>query len=226
VWDAVKMENLVINSLHTMDHVDIHISCFANYHQNAIVAVKESEHLNWQSRLRIAMGVVYCLDYLHLQSPPVNLRNINSSCIYLTDDNAAKVSNISFYNDKKEGEDELDASDEYGTVYKYALLLLETISGRRPYSDDDGLLVLWAQRYLTGAHPVMGMVDPTLNSVPEEQVKALSELIHSCISEDSRLRPTIVEVTKRMQDITGITQDQAIPRRSALWWAELEIIAM
>jgi hypothetical protein len=70
------------------------------------------------------------------------------------------------------------------------------------------------------------MVDPTLNSVPEDQVRALSELIRSCISEDSRLRPTIVEVTKRMQDITGITQDQAIPRRSALWWAELEIIAM
>jgi hypothetical protein len=27
-----------------------------------------------------------------------------------------------------------------------------------------------------------------------------------------------------MQEITGITQDQAIPRKSALWWAELEII--
>ncbi|KAK3135310.1 hypothetical protein QOZ80_5BG0417380 [Eleusine coracana subsp. coracana] len=186
--------------------------------------VKEAEHLNWQARLRIAMGVIYCLDYLHLQSPPVNLRDINSSCIYLTEDNAAKVSDMSFCSGKKEGDDELDASDECSTVYKFALLLLETISGRRPYSEDDGLLALWAHRYLTGVHPVMGMVDPTLNSVPEEQVRALSELIRSCISEDPRLRPTIAEVNKRMQDITGITQDQAVPRNSDLWWAELEII--
>jgi hypothetical protein len=34
----------------------------------------------------------------------------------------------------------------------------------------------------------------------------------------------MAELTKRMQEITGITQDQAIPRKSALWWAELEII--
>jgi hypothetical protein len=110
-------------------------------------------------------------------------------------------------------------------VYKFALLLLETISGRRPYSDDDGLLVLWAQRYLNGVGPVMGMVDPTLNYVPEEHVRAFSELIRLCISEDRRRRPTMAELTKRMQEITGITQDQAIPRKSALWWAELEIIS-
>ncbi|TVU19823.1 hypothetical protein EJB05_35996 [Eragrostis curvula] len=186
--------------------------------------VKEAEHLNWQARLRIAMGVLYCLEYLHLQNPPVTLRNLNSSCIYLTEDNAAKVSDISFYTGKKEDKGEFNASDEDDTVYKFALLLLEIISGRRPYSDDDGLLVLWAHRYLTGVHPLMGMVDPTLNSVPEEQVRALSELIRLCISEDPRERPTMAEVTKKMQDITGITEDKAIPRSNALWWAELEII--
>jgi len=184
--------------------------------------VKEAEHLDWQSRLRIAMGVVYCLGYRYQQNAPVTLRNLNSSCIYLTEDDATKVSDISFGVDKKE--DENDAPDEYSTVYKFALLLLETISGRRPYSDDDGLLALWARRYLNGASPVMGMVDSTLNSVPEEHVSAFSELIRLCISEDRSQRPTMAELTKRMQEITGITQDQAIPRKSALWWAELEII--
>ncbi|AQK86615.1 protein MALE DISCOVERER 2 isoform X3 [Zea mays] len=185
--------------------------------------VKEAEHLNWQSRLRIAMGVLYCLQYMHQQNTPVTLKNLNSSYIYLTEDDAAKVSDISFSVDKRE-DDEYDAPDEYSTVYKFALLLLETISGRRPYSEDDGLLVLWARRYLTCASPVMGMIDPTLNSVPEEHARALSELIRLCLSEDRRQRPTMAEVTKRMQEITGITQDQAIPRNSALWWAELEIM--
>uniref|UniRef100_A0A0A9EM81 Protein kinase domain-containing protein n=1 Tax=Arundo donax TaxID=35708 RepID=A0A0A9EM81_ARUDO len=186
--------------------------------------VKEAEHLNWQSCLRIAMGVMYCLDYMHQQNPTIIPRSLNSSCIYLTEDNAAKVSDMSFCDGKKEDKDEFDACDEYRTVYKFALLLLETISGRRPYSDDSGLLVLWAHRYLTGVSSVMDMVDPTLNSVPEEHVRALSELIQLCISEDHRQRPTMEEVTKRMQEITGITEDQAIPRNSALWWAELEII--
>lgn len=184
--------------------------------------VKEAEHLNWQSRLRIAMGVLYCLHYMHQQNTPVTLRNLNTSFIYLTEDDAAKVSDICFGVGDKE--DEYDAPDEYSTVYKFALLLLETISGRCSHSHDDDLLVLWAQRYLTGASPVMGMVDPTLNSVPEEHVRAFSELIRLCISEDRRRRPTMAEVTMRMQEITGITQDQAIPRKSALWWAELEII--
>ncbi|OEL12572.1 Protein MALE DISCOVERER 2 [Dichanthelium oligosanthes] len=199
---------------------------FTNYHHNIIVAVKEAEHLDWRSRLRIAMGVLYCLDYMHQQNNPVTLRNLNSSCIYLTEDDAAKVSDISFSVGKKEDDydDEFDVSDEYNTVYKFALLLLETISGRRPYSDDYGLLVLWAHGYLNGVSPVMGMVDPTLNSVAEEHIRAFSELIHLCISEDQRRRPTMAELTKRMQEITGITQDQAIPRKSALWWAELEII--
>jgi serine/threonine protein kinase len=169
------------------------------------------------------MGVLYCLQYMHQQNTPVTLKNLNSSCIYLTEDDAAKVSDISFGVDKKE-DDEYNAPDEYSTVYKFALLLLETISGRRPYSDDDGLLVLWAHRYLTGASPAMGMVDRTLNSVPEEHSRALSELIRLCLSEDRRQRPTMAEVTRRMQEITGITQDQVIPRNSALWWAELEII--
>jgi serine/threonine protein kinase len=228
---AAKALLSVISSLHTRAHDvsscdrKIHISRFtnSNYHQNIVVAVKEAEHLNWQSRLRIAMGVLYCLQYMHQQNTPVTLKNLNSSYIYLTEDDAAKVSDISFSVDKRE-DDEYDAPDEYSTVYKFALLLLETISGRRPYSEDDGLLVLWARRYLTCASPVMGMIDPTLNSVPEEHARALSELIRLCLSEDRRQRPTMAEVTKRMQEITGITQDQAIPRNSALWWAELEIM--
>jgi len=93
------------------------------------------------------MGVLYCLDYMHQQNTPVTLRNLNSSCIYLTEDAAAKVADISYGVAKKE-EDEYDAHDEYSTVYKFALLVLETISGRRPY---------WARlvafSWLPASHP-------------------------------------------------------------------------
>ncbi|KAI4963082.1 hypothetical protein ZWY2020_019733 [Hordeum vulgare] len=95
--------------------------------------VNEAEHLNWQSRLRMAMGAIYCLNHMYQQYPPVILRNLNSSCIYLTEDNAAKISDISFGDDRKESEDEFDEPDECSIVYKFALLLLEAISGRRPF---------------------------------------------------------------------------------------------
>ncbi|XP_044977725.1 protein MALE DISCOVERER 1-like [Hordeum vulgare subsp. vulgare] len=188
--------------------------------------VNEAEHLNWQSRLRMAMGAIYCLNHMYQQYPPVILRNLNSSCIYLTEDNAAKISDISFGDDRKESEDEFDEPDECSIVYKFALLLLETISGRRPFSNDTGLLILWAHRYLTGEKPLTGMVDPTLRSVPEEQVAALTELIKLCISDDPWRRPAVAEVTRRMQEITGFSQDQSTPRNSALWWAELEIFTV
>lgn len=186
--------------------------------------VQEAEHLDWQERLRIMMGVIYSLDHLYQQIPPMILRNLNSSCIYLTEDNAAKISDICFDRDKKDSEDEFDEPDECAIVYKFALLLLETISGRRPFSDDHGLLILWAHRYLTGEMPLAGMVDPTLKSVPEEQVRALTELVKACINGNPWLRPTVAEVTRWMQEITGFSQDHSTPRNSALWWAELEIL--
>jgi hypothetical protein len=170
------------------------------------------------------MGVIYCLNHMYQQIPPMVLRNLNSSCIYLTEDNAAKISDIIFGGDKKDSEDEFDEPDECAIVYKFALLLLETISGRRPFSNDNGLLILWAHRYLTGEKPLTDMVDPTLKSVPEEQVRALTELVKLCINDNPWLRPTVAELTRSMQEITGYSEDHSTPRNSALWWAELEIL--
>lgn len=57
-----------------------------------LLTVKECEHLNWSIRMRIIMGITYCLQYMHHElSPPVSLPNLQSSSIYLTDDYAAKV---------------------------------------------------------------------------------------------------------------------------------------
>ncbi|KAM0888191.1 hypothetical protein ACQ4PT_028528 [Festuca glaucescens] len=186
--------------------------------------VKEAEHLDWQARLRIVMGVIYCLNHLYQEIPPMILRNLDSSCIYLTEDNAAKISDDSFGGDKKDSEDEFDEPDECAIVYKFALLLLETISGRRPFSNDSGLLILWAHRYLTGEKPLTDMVDPTLKSAPVEQVRALTELVKLCINDNPWLRPTVAEVTRWMQEITGFSEDHSSPRNSALWWAEIEIL--
>lgn len=60
--------------------------------------VKESEHLDWGARIRIAMGMVHCLDRMHDLNPPLALNNLHSSSVFLIEDYAAKVSDFTFWN--------------------------------------------------------------------------------------------------------------------------------
>jgi hypothetical protein len=62
---------------------------------------------------------------MHQQNTHVTLKDLNNSCIYLSEDDVAKVSDINFGVDKKQ-DDEYIASQ----CIKFDLLLLETISGR------------------------------------------------------------------------------------------------
>ncbi|KAJ1688711.1 hypothetical protein LUZ63_012866 [Rhynchospora breviuscula] len=190
--------------------------------------IKEAEQLDWSARLRIAMGIIYCLEYLASNNPPARLKTLNSSTIYLSEDYAAKVSDLWFRIDTKK--DPFISSDPHGfdeeepIVYKFAILLLELISGKVPFSEDTGLLVLWASSYLSGQRLLMGMVDPTLNgSVPEECLVALCKVIKACINPHIEERPSVAEVAKRMKEISGMSPQVAIPRDSPLWWAEVEI---
>ncbi|KAF2303083.1 hypothetical protein GH714_013677 [Hevea brasiliensis] len=59
--------------------------------------VKKMEHLDWCARMRIIMGIAYCLQYMHHDlNPPVAHSNLNSHNIFLTNDYAAKIAEISF----------------------------------------------------------------------------------------------------------------------------------
>lgn len=171
------------------------------------------------------MGVIYCLEHMHQLDLPVIVKNLNSSSIYLTEDYAAKVSDIGFWNEDKEAEADSECLDQESIVYKYGILLLEVISGRLPFSEDDGLLVLWASSYLNGTRPLDKMVDPTLKSVPEKDISALSDVVRSCIKADPKERPSVAEVAAQMREITSILPDAATPKDSPLWWAELEIVS-
>lgn len=55
-------------------------------------AVKDFGHIDWGVRMRVIMGISYCLQYMHHElNPHVAHPHLQSSCIYLTDDFAAKV---------------------------------------------------------------------------------------------------------------------------------------
>ncbi|KAH1226659.1 Protein MALE DISCOVERER 2 [Glycine max] len=194
--------------------------------------IKESEHLDWGTRLRVAMGMAYCLQHMHQLEPPLVLSNLNSSGVQLTDDYAAKISDLSFLNEiasavikspARKNTDMTPASN----IYSFGVILFEMVTGRLPYSvDNDGSLDDWASHYLQGDQPLKEMVDPTLASFQEEQLEQVDALIKSCVHPDQKQRPTMKEVCVRLREITKITPDAAVPKLSPLWWAELEIASV
>lgn len=195
--------------------------------------IKEAEHLDWGMRVRVAMGMAYCLEYMHGMTPPVFQKNLQSASIYLTEDYAAKISDFSFWNEvtaaKTGSADkellEIPSASPESNVYSFGVILFEMFTGRIPYSVDDGSLVDWASHYLRGEKPLGEMVDPSLESFQEEELGKLFEVVRDCVHPDPKQRPKMKEITARLKEITTMEPDGATPKLSPLWWAELEILS-
>jgi len=183
--------------------------------------------LDWGTRLRVATGMAYCLQHMHQLDPPMTLIKLNSSAVYLTNDYAAKLSDLSFSNDITSAEAraiDMPIATPESNVYSFGVLLFEMVTGRLPYSvEHRDSLENWASHYLEGDQPLIEMVDPILVSYQEDQLEQVAALITSCVHPDPQQRPTMKDVSERLREITKITPESAVPKLSPLWWAELEI---
>ncbi|XP_024989115.1 protein MALE DISCOVERER 1-like [Cynara cardunculus var. scolymus] len=195
--------------------------------------VQMLEHLDWSSRMRIIMGVAYCLQCLHELSPPVVHIHLNSKMIYLTDDNAAKVADMSFWREfeskakRPEGNESMQRSpaDKETNIYSFGVFLLEIISGKHPYSDKQEPLVTWAKDFLTNKQNINHIIDPRLKSFKQNELEVVCKIIQDCIQKDASKRPTINEIVPKLREVLMISPEQATPRLSPLWWAELELLS-
>ncbi|KAK1428650.1 hypothetical protein QVD17_17489 [Tagetes erecta] len=188
--------------------------------------IKEAEHLDWSTRLRIAMGIAYCLEYLHELNPPISHKNLKSSSIYLTEDYAAKISDFSFWDATKTGPKktellETPPSTPQTNVYRFGVILFELITGKMINDSADNLV----SDFLETVQPVTSLVDPSLSSFENGMVNRLFEVVKMCVVSDPNQRPVMREVTSRLKEITDVAPEGAIPRSSPLWWAELEILS-
>uniref|UniRef100_A0A2P2JRZ1 Protein kinase domain-containing protein n=1 Tax=Rhizophora mucronata TaxID=61149 RepID=A0A2P2JRZ1_RHIMU len=195
--------------------------------------VKEAEHLDWGMRVRIAMGMAYCLDHLHQLAPPMIHENLQSSSICLTEDYAAKISDFSFWNDATAPKTDsasmglleaLSASPATDT-YSFGVILFEMLTGRMPCIVDNGSLADWVSSCLRGEQPLRKIVDPTLETFVEDELEKLLEVVKICIHPDPNERPTMREIAVKLKEITSMGPDGALPKLSPLWWAELEIMS-
>ncbi|KAD4179436.1 hypothetical protein E3N88_28027 [Mikania micrantha] len=198
--------------------------------------VKELEHLDWSSRMRIIMGTAYCLEFMHELNPPVLHTNLTLSMIYLTDDYAPKIAEMGFWKDlisksnlsadfESEHSQLPPLIDTETNVYSFGILMLEIISGKLPYSEQQGPLLAWAADYVNDKRNTSRMIDPTLEFFKQNELDVICEAIEECTQQDALKRPTMKELVTKLKEVLKISPDQAIPRLSPLWWAELEILS-
>ncbi|CAH8371723.1 unnamed protein product [Eruca vesicaria subsp. sativa] len=196
---------------------------------------KEMEHLDWSARMRIIMGTAYCLQHMHELNPPMALSKLVSSAIYLTDDYAAKIGEVPFGSQtglklRKPTSGDLDKSllplphEPETNVYSFGVLMLEIISGRLADSDEEGSVTKWASKYLE-SEKLKDMIDPTLTTFKEEDLEVICDVARQCLRVDQSQRPTMKDVVEQLKEVINISPEQATPRLSPLWWAELEILS-
>ncbi|KAG8385433.1 hypothetical protein BUALT_Bualt03G0044800 [Buddleja alternifolia] len=195
--------------------------------------VKELEHIDWNARMRIIMGIAYCLQYMHDLNPPVVHCNLTSKQILLTDDYAAKIADVGFWAEliaksKAPAENDSEHSelpslaDVETNIQSFGILLLEIVSGKLLHSEVDRNL---ATQYLNDKTTINQLIDPTLKSFKENELEAICEVIQSCIHPDASKRPLMKEVIQKLKQALDISPEAATPRLSPLWWAELEILS-
>ncbi|KAL9146218.1 hypothetical protein ABFS82_13G095800 [Erythranthe guttata] len=194
--------------------------------------IKELEHLDWSARMRIIMGTAYCLQYMHDLTPPIAHVNLTSKDIFLTDDYAAKIADVSFWAEliaksKNPSETDSEHSDVplETNVRSFGILLIEIISGKLACVEGQGKLVNWAAQYLNDKATIKNLIDPSLASFKENELETVCDVIQSCIEEDWRKRPPMKEVIPKLRQAIDISAEAATPRLSPLWWAELEILS-
>ncbi|XP_017221929.1 protein MALE DISCOVERER 2 isoform X2 [Daucus carota subsp. sativus] len=198
--------------------------------------MKELEHLDWNARVRIIMGIAYCLQYMHGLNPPMPHSNLKSHTIFLTEDYAAKIAETEFWNElqyksrvstrKESGHCDLPPPADVETdVYNFGVLLLEIISGRLSFSEEQGHIVTWASKYLTDKQKYKCMIDHTLKAFKNDELEVICDIVQECIHQDPWKRPTLNEIISRLREVIRVSADSAAPRLSPLWWAELEILS-
>lgn len=83
-----------------------------------------------------------------------------------------------------------------------------------------------AKENLNDKQKIGYMIDPSLKSFERNELDVICEVIQECVNEERRQRPTMKDIISRLRNVITVSPDQATPKLSPLWWAELEILSV
>eukprot|EP00850_Spirogloea_muscicola_P007647 SM000039S14477 [mRNA] locus=s39:369548:374383:- [translate_table: standard] len=185
--------------------------------------VPRTERLDWNTRMKIAIGAARGLQYLHEDSQPCVIhRDFKASNILLENNFSAKVSDFGLAKQAPVGNANHVSTRVMGTfgyvapeyamtghllvksdVYSYGVVLLELLSGRRPVDmtqpPGQENLVTWARPILKDPERMLELMDPWLkDNVPLDDFCQVAAIAVACVAPEASQRPTMGEVVQSL----------------------------
>ncbi|XP_038700465.1 receptor-like serine/threonine-protein kinase ALE2 isoform X2 [Tripterygium wilfordii] len=180
--------------------------------------------LDWDARVKIALGAARGLAYLHEDSSPrVIHRDFKSSNILLEHDFTPKVSDFGLARAAMDEENKHVSTRVMGTfgyvapeyamtghllvksdVYSYGVVLLELLTGRKPVDmsqlPGQENLVAWARPLLTSREGLETIVDPCLGpDVSFDSISKVAAIASMCVQSEVSHRPFMGEVVQALK---------------------------
>ncbi|XP_066322904.1 receptor-like serine/threonine-protein kinase ALE2 isoform X2 [Miscanthus floridulus] len=206
-------------------------------------ADKAQGKLNWDVRMKIALGAARGLAYLHEDSNPhVIHRDFKASNILLEEDFTPKVTDFGLAREASNATQPISTrvmgtfgyvAPEYAMtghllvksdVYSYGVVLLELLSGRKPVSisesKDPENLVTWARPLLSHKEGLERLIDPSLDGKFNfNNVAKVASIASMCVHTDPSQRPFMGEVVQALKliynDPDEACDDSYSPRNSS-----------
>ncbi|KAL0834435.1 hypothetical protein Bca101_086324 [Brassica carinata] len=159
------------------------------FHDEKPEVEKKKKVLDWEARLRIAVGLAQGVEYLHHDRvPPILHRDIKSSNVLLDSNMEAHLGDFEYAYSLK--------ATEKSDVYSMGIVLMEIVSGKMPTESVFGAemtMVRWVETHLeiTGSAREK-LIDPKLKplmSFKEEEAYKVLEIALQCTKTSPQERP-------------------------------------
>ncbi|KAG7535217.1 Protein kinase domain [Arabidopsis thaliana x Arabidopsis arenosa] len=182
---------------------------------------QEDGLLNWNARLRIALGSARGLAYLHHDcSPKIVHRDIKSSNILLNDKLEPRVSDFGLAKLLVDEDAHVTTvvagtfgylapeylqngrATEKSDVYSFGVLLLELVTGKRPTDPifvKRGLNVVGWMNTVLKENRFEDVIDKRCTDVDEDSVEALLEIAARCTDANPEDRPAMNQVAQLLE---------------------------